>query len=224
MLPPTRAASELPPTRVPPSETIQYRVQRGSLSGDGLLDWRTDTQQYQLRLEASVPLLGTIFAQASQGGFDNAGLAPTRHTERRIGRSERALTFVRRSSGQGDHVAFSTRPETTPVRPGMQDRVSWMVQLPALLAALPAGAHIGQQLDIDVAGVQSDVQTWHFAVTEAPAPGEAGLIKLVRQNNGLYDTRAEVWADPRRHHWLVRVRLQESRGDPLELIARPAAP
>ncbi|MEX8517897.1 MAG: DUF3108 domain-containing protein [Leptothrix sp. (in: b-proteobacteria)] len=214
------AATPAPPTRIPPSETLLYRVYRGAISGDGKLEWHTDARQYRLQLEAQVPLLGTIFAQASQGGFDAAGLAPLRHTERRIGRSERALSFVHSTDGQDDHIAFSSQTGHAPLSAGTQDRVSWMVQLPALLEGA-AAVQTGQQFVLQVASVQGEVQSWRFVVTETPAAGSTGLIKLVRQSDGLYDTRAEVWADPLHHHWLVHIRLQEARGDPLELVVLP---
>jgi hypothetical protein len=216
------ATTPAPPTRIPPSETLLYRVYRGAISGDGKLEWHTDAHQYRLQLEAQVPLLGTIFAQASQGGFDAAGLAPLRHTERRIGRSERALSFVHSADGQDDHIAFSSQTGHAPLSAGTQDRVSWMVQLPALLDGAATAVQTGQQFVLQVASVQGDVQSWRFVVTETPAAGSTGLVKLVRQSDGIYDTHAEVWADPQRHHWLVHIRLQESRGDPLELVALPS--
>lgn len=201
------------PTRIPPSETIRYDVRRGLLSGEGQISWQVSGSQYRLTLEAHMPVFGTIFMQTSQGGFDAAGLAPTRHTEQRLRRSEQALSMVR-GPGEG-HVAFSTRTEQAPLSPGLQDRVSWMVQLPALLEGHPGALQAGQRFDIDVASVGGNVQVWHFDVVETRTA--EGLVKLVRHSDDPRATRAEAWADPRRHHWLVRVRLQESSGDPLEL-------
>lgn len=201
------------PTRIPPSETLRYDVRRGLLSGEGQISWQVSGSQYRLTLEAHMPVFGTIFMQTSQGGFDAAGLAPTRHTEQRLRRSEQALSMVR---GPGDgHVAFSTRSEQVPLTPGLQDRVSWMVQLPALLEGHPGALQAGQRFDIDVASVGGSVQVWHFDVVETRTAD--GLVKLVRHSDDPHATRAEAWADPHRHHWLVRVRLQESSGDPLEL-------
>ncbi|MEY8689462.1 MAG: DUF3108 domain-containing protein, partial [Leptothrix sp. (in: b-proteobacteria)] len=201
------------PTRIPPSETLRYDVRRGLLSGEGQISWQVSGSQYRLTLEAHMPVFGTIFMQTSQGGFDAAGLAPTRHTEQRLRRSEQALSMVR-GPGEG-HVAFSTRTEQAPLSPGLQDRVSWMVQLPALLEGHPGALQAGQRFDIDVASVGGSVQVWHFDVVETRTAD--GLVKLVRHSDDPHATRAEAWADPRRHHWLVRVRLQESSGDPLEL-------
>jgi hypothetical protein len=90
-----------------------------------------------------------------------------------------------------------------------------MVQLPALLEGHPGTLQTGQRFDIDVASVSGSVQVWHFDVVEARTA--EGLVKLVRHSDDPRATRAEAWADPRRHHWLVRVRMQESSGDPLEL-------
>jgi hypothetical protein len=203
------------PTRIPPSETLKYDVRRGLLSGEGQITWQVSGSQYRLTLEAHMPVFGTIFQQTSQGGFDAAGLAPTRHTEQRLRRSEQALSMVRNPQGGEGHVALSTRSEQAPLSPGLQDRVSWMVQLPALLEGHPGTLQTGQRFDIDVASVSGSVQVWHFDVVEARTA--EGLVKLVRHSDDPRATRAEAWADPRRHHWLVRVRMQESSGDPLEL-------
>jgi hypothetical protein len=42
-------------------------------------------------------------------------------------------------------------------------------------------------------------------------------VHLERRPPGPYDTLAEVWLDPARQHWPVRVRLTEAGGEPLEL-------
>lgn len=213
-------AEHLPPTRVPPSETLQYRVTKGVLSGSGQLQWQVEGGRYRLSLDARVPMFGTIFSQSSRGGFDRAGLAPERHTEKRLRRSEQALSFVR--EGGETKLAFSSRTETVPLQTGTQDRVSWMAQLPALLQGSPEPLRPGWQRRMHVADVQGEVQDWLFIVVEVPPAGQGGLVKLIREPEGRFETRAEVWVDPQRHYWPVRVRLSEGRSDPLELIAQPA--
>jgi len=203
------------PTRVAPPFEARYRMRRGALAGDAGLQWTHDDKAYQLRLEARVMLLGTVLTQQSTGGFDAAGLAPQRFTDRRLRRSERAVNFVRPADGTPPHVSFSARQGDAPWTAGMQDRLSWVIQLSAIAAAWPGGPHLGESIELDVAGPAGEVQHWVFSVAEAPA---VGTLKLVREPNAAYDTAVQVWLDPTRHYQLRRLRLAEARGDALELM------
>lgn len=198
----------------PPSMRLRYRMKRGPLAGTGQIDWQRDAGSYRMRLEARVPVFGLIFMETSTGQLDASGLVPLRHTERRLKRSERALSFVR---DQGPpRIAFSAREGTEPLRPGAQDRLSWIAQLAARMAAPPAGDwRPGSRLEMDVASTGGDVQHWIFTVQGRDG---SGLWQLRREPDAPTDTRAEVWIDPLQHHWPVRIRLSEPSGDPLELV------
>lgn len=197
----------------PPSVRLLYRMKKGPLAGTGQIDWQRDAGAYRMRLEARVPIFGQIFMETSEGRLDASGLAPLRHTERRIKRSERALSFVR---DQGvPRILFSAREGEEPLRPGAQDRLSWIAQLATRMATPPAGDwRPGSSLEMDVASTGGDVQRWVFTVQ---GQDSAGLWQLRREPDSPHDTRAEVWIDPRQHHWPVRIRLSEPSGDPLEL-------
>lgn len=197
----------------PPSVRLLYRMKKGPLAGTGQIDWQRDAGVYRMRLEARVPIFGQIFMETSEGRLDASGLAPLRHTERRIKRSERALSFVR---DQGvPRILFSAREGEEPLRPGAQDRLSWIAQLATRMATPPAGDwRPGSSLEMDVASTGGDVQRWVFTVQ---GQDSAGLWQLRREPDSPHDTRAEVWIDPRQHHWPVRIRLSEPSGDPLEL-------
>ena len=208
----TVAASQ---TLVAPSSVrLRYRMKKGPLAGTGQIDWQRDAGSYRMRLEARVPVFGLIFMETSTGQLDASGLVPLRHTERRLKRSERALSFVR---DQGPpRIAFSAREGTEPLRPGAQDRLSWIAQLAARMAAPPAGDwRPGSRLEMDVASTGGDVQHWIFTVQGRDG---SGLWQLRREPDTPSDTRAEVWIDPLQHHWPVRIRLSEPSGDPLELV------
>ena len=217
--PPAADARATPtyPTRVAPPFEARYRMRRGALSGDASLQWAHDGKAYQLRLEVRVMLLGAVLTQQSTGGFDAAGLAPQRFVDRRLRRSERAVNFVRPADGTPPHVSFSARTGDAPWTAGMQDRLSWIVQLGAIAAAWPGGGpHLGETIELDVAGAAGEVQHWVFSVAEAPAAGST--VKLVREPSAAYDTAVQVWLDPTHHYQLRRLRLAEARGDALELV------
>ena len=196
---------------VPPSVRLDYRMSRGALVGRGQIDWDSDGQRYRMRLEARVPVVGLILAQNSSGRIDAQGVAPERHTERRLRRSERAVSFVR--EGASPHVSFSRREGQEPLEPGMQDRLSWIAQLTARLDA--PGLKPGGQILMPVAGTGGEVQHWVFTLIERD---EAGRWHLRREPEGPFDTRAEVWTLPQAPHWPQRLRLSEADGDALELL------
>ena len=197
----------------PPPVHLRYRVRRGLLSGSGTLDWQPEAGGYRMTLEARVPMVGAILRETSTGSLDATGVVPRRHTEWRLRRSERAVSFVR-DDGR-PRILFSAREGEAPLTPGAQDRLSWIAQLATRLAAPPAGDwHDGSQIAMDVAGVGGDVQRWVFTLLDRTADG---LWHLRREPEEPNDTRAEVWVDPRLHHWPVRIRLAETHGEPLEL-------
>lgn len=211
-------------TRIPPSANVTYRLRRGFISGSGELDWRVGADGYELRLEGKLPLIGTLITETSRGRFDAAGLAPERHTDRRLRRSEQAANFQR---AQGK-VSFSGGAEAMTLVPGMQDRLSVWVQLAAIAAAGPQPPAAGQEFSIPVVGVRGDVAVWVLGfqgvqVVETES-GSVSAWRYVRQAESPYETRAEFWLDPARHYLPVRVRLTDGSGDPLELIRESRSP
>ena len=206
--------------RIPASVTLRYGMRRGPLSGDAELVWQHDGQRYSLDLTAKMPLLGTIYEQHSRGHLDDTGLAPARYTEKRLSKPERAVNFVRPDDGSPGVVAFSARSTRAPLVRGMQDRLSWMVQLAARLQAWPGELQAGQRIEMAVAGPSGDVQLWHFLAKDSTGAGEDRVWRLLREADQPHETQAEVWVSARRAHFPVRVRLTESQGEPLDLVVR----
>lgn len=212
----------VPQEQLPPSVNVRYSLDRGGIHGEGQLEWRHLPDRYQLKLEGRLPVMGTILLQRSEGRFDTCGLAPRRHSERRLGRSERALSFERQGDSNGagtaigeDRVRFSSRSQSLTLRPGTQDRLSWLVEMAGLLSAWPApGPSKGDRIGMDVAAVGGDVQHWIFVVQSRSHEGQLHLARIPDEP---FDTRADIWTDPQRGQWPVRVELKEPRGDPLVL-------
>jgi hypothetical protein len=211
-------------TRIPSSATITYQLTRGLLSGTGTLDWRVAADGYELRLDGGMPLIGTLITQTSRGRFDAAGLAPERYTEKRPGRSERAANFQRPEG----RVSFSGGEQTQALVPGLQDRLSVMLQLAAIAAAGPQPPPPNQMLSIPVVTARGEVADWVLRfggvqTIETPA-GAIRAWRYVREPVVVRDTRAELWLDPARNHLPVRVRFTDKQGEPLELLLQSRAP
>ena len=217
--------TEAPPiyaTRIPPSVRLRYALRYNGRAGEATLRWQHDGERYQLALEG-LGATEALVVQASQGGFDSAGLAPERFTDRRRGGRLQAANF-RRDLGR---IGFSGPAVDYPAWPGAQDRLSWLPQLVAIrsaaAAAAPAGEADRSPISLFVVDARGAAALWHFQ-----PDGELGLTtplgRLATQRwrrepprpEGL---RVEAWLDAARGHWPVQLRYTALRsGDVFELM------
>ncbi|MBA3589857.1 DUF3108 domain-containing protein [Methylibium sp.] len=221
---PSAEASTAYRTRVPASARITYRLSRSGIVGTGLLDWRVEGDTYVLRLEGSVPIIGTLIVQTSRGGFDAAGLAPTRYTDKRWRRDESVADFDR----DAGRIVFSNDKPALPLHKGTQDRLSVMVQLAAIANAWSEPPTVGTVLTLSVVGARGDAKLWalRYEGPQALRTGEVSVraLRFLRQPEEPGDTRAEFWLDPAASHLPVRARLTDGDGDALELLRTQAGP
>jgi hypothetical protein len=217
---PSTADSAVPvyATQMPASASLHYQLQRGAVAGHAQLVWQRRDDGYELSLEGELlgmPVLGSV----SRGTIDADGVAPVRLVERRRPRELRAANFQR----EAQRITFSGPQTEHALRPGAQDRLSWMIQLPAIVQADASLAQPGARVTLFVVGTRGDAEAWHFEVLgrealELPAGAVADALHLLREPRRPYDTRVEVWLDPARHYLPVRVVLVTvPGGQPLEL-------
>ncbi len=205
-------------TRIPAAAKVDYRLSRGAITGSGEIDWRPQGSGYVLRLEGRVPIIGTLITQTSRGGFDAAGLAPERYTDKRLRRAEQAASFQR---GAGV-ISFSGQSPEQPVTPGVQDRLSVMLQLAAIANAWSKPPPAGEHFLIRVVGARGDAHVWSLRFeglqsVDTPA-GSVRALRFLREPEGPQDTRAEFWLDPARQYLPVRARLTDGSSDAFELL------
>jgi hypothetical protein len=219
------SAAKVYPTAIARSFTLRYRMQRGALRGTCELSWARTGGTYEARLKGTVAGF-TVLDWASSGGFDAAGVAPTLYVEHRLARSDRDVSFRRSES----RIVFSgSRSSDLPLVPGAQDRVSWLVQLPAVLAADPARSEAGTRLTMYVVGTRGRAGDWIFQAegreTIGTPAGTLRTVKWTRQAGKPDDMEAEVWLDVERHYLPVRIRLAFAGSDaPLEMTLVDASP
>ena len=188
------------PTRAPPSAHLRYALVSGdahasaAAPGTASLDWARDAANFSLRV-AFEPGHAAAREWVSAGGFDAAGVAPTRLAERERGRDKRAINFDRADG----RVRFSGATLAQPLAPGTQDRWSWIAQLAAIAEAAGTTAdergagrdpgsgrvastnaprrriHAGTTWAIEVAGLRGEMERWVFRVLpDTGLPPEAG--------------------------------------------------
>ncbi len=217
----TRSSDDETPvyrTLIPPPLTLKYGLKRGLLSGSGELSWRPDGDRYEARLEGKVAGVG-VLTQVSQGGFDHAGLAPLRFTDQRLRGAARAANFQR----ERGEITFSGPGDVFTLLVGAQDRLSWMIQLAAVVSAEPQRLAVGGKVVMYVVGARADGAVWVFRSQGAEQvdtdAGPVPAVKFVRESRKPYDTQVEAWLDPARHHLPVRARmLAGNDGDAIELL------
>ena len=213
---PTPFADEAIPlyrTQFPPAALLRYELTRGALSGTGELLWRPDGDHYELRLDGRVGPLA-LLTQVSSGGFDAAGLAPLRFTDKRLRRPAMATNFQR----EAGKITFSGPRIEFALREGTQDRLSWMMQLAAIVAAEPTLHSAGAKVVMGVVGAHADASVWVFRClgrepVDSGAGGAIDAIKYLREPRELHDTTVQVWLDPARHFLPVHAMQKSGPSD-----------
>lgn len=199
-------------TRLPPTATLRYEMSRGMLTGTGELAWRPQADRYELTLKGSVGGVA-VLTQVSSGNFDAAGVAPLRFTDQRLRRGTVAANF-QRAAGK---ATFSGPTTEVPLQPGAQDRLSWMVQLAAVVAADPKHREPGAKVTMQVIGAHGEAGPWTFRCigpeTVESRSGAINALKFVREPREPYDTTVQVWLDPQRHDLPVRATQKNGPSD-----------
>jgi hypothetical protein len=203
-------------TQLPAPATWRYALSRGIASGEAQLSWRPDAaaQRYDLRLEGYIAGV-SVLDWVSTGALDTAGIAPERFVIRRRGRDSQAANF-QRDAGK---ITWSGPTHEVPIVPGVQDRLSWMVQLPAVVEAAPQRLGAGANVVLMVIGARGGADVWTFRVAGPDTVDGMPALKLVREARKPRDLHVEVWLDPARGHIPLRASLtQPEGGAPLELV------
>lgn len=195
----------------PPNARLEFealRVQRGqSTAGSGFLSWKSNGGEYELQIESSVLGLA-IFTQQSLGALDTMGLAPERFSDKRINRSEQATHF-RRAQGV---VQFSNNKPEAPLLPGMQDRLSVLLQLAGIIGGDPGRYEVVNRIAVPVVGLDF-AEIWELNLEKAlditvPA-ANMRAIKLVRKPRNEFDQLLEVWLAPQMGYLPIRIRQSD---------------
>jgi hypothetical protein len=208
-------------TQLPAAGSWRYQLTRGIASGQAQLNWRPDAagERYEMQLEGFIGGV-TVLDWVSTGALDFAGIAPERFVIRRRGRDSLAANFQRDAA----KITFSGPTHEVPLLPGVQDRLSWMLQLAAVIDAAPQRFAAGSSVVLMVVGARGGADVWTFRVVGAEPAGGAEVLKLVREARKPRDLQVEVWLDPARGHLPQRALLtQPEGGAPLELVLQGAS-
>ncbi|HQC97737.1 MAG TPA: hypothetical protein PK306_18705 [Aquabacterium sp.] len=211
-------------TRVPPPATLFYALRHNGRAGSAVLAWAHDGTAYRLTLDAQGDDGRPLLAQASSGGFDANGLAPERFVDRRAGGRQRAANFRREPGPGGGRISYSGPGHAHPAWPGAQDRLSWLAQLAAILAAAEAPP---DALRLFVADATGQAGLWQLQQLQQQADGGAAM-HWRREPPRPEGLQIDLWlpapAGGAADHagWPLRLRFTVPRsGDQLELVRQP---
>ena len=195
------------PTKLPAPATLIYRIQVGTASGQSRLVWVQDGRSYGVMLEAVDAHGQPLLRQMSHGGVDAAGLAPQRFLDRRRGHSAGAVNFQR----EAGKITFSGPGLEYPLFPGVQDRLSWIAQLAAIVQA---AGEVPKEVTLFVLGTRGGGAWTLVAQGEEQIATNSGTLRatrLLREPQGQDDWRVEIWVDPQRDGWPVKLVMSVPR-------------
>lgn len=195
---------------LPPAFEARFRVERGGLSGTARWAWSSAGDHYQMSLHTQV-LGREISHLRSQGRVAGGGLEPLRFVEGRRGRDQRAVNFLRDEAG-GGRISFSGPDTELPLPGGVQDRLSWLLQLAAIVDSDPALRQPGREVAMWVVGPRGQADLWTFVVASTDTTEPAALL-LRREPRRAWDTEVQVWLDPATRHLPLRARWRTTGAD-----------
>ena len=162
-------------------------------SGQAVLQWQNlgSTYQAQLQLRTADTLLRVW---QSTGTLVENGLQPLRFSETRAGSSEQAVHF----DYAANKIIFSNNQATQTLPSGVQDPLSTILQLGALVGAQAEAQPAAASLSLAVANVRG-LELWQMSAHDEPLQMKNGppraSIKLERAPLAEYDLRWELWYD-----------------------------
>ncbi|MEW6371808.1 MAG: DUF3108 domain-containing protein [Pseudomonadota bacterium] len=193
--------------RMPPSARLRYAMSRTrpghapSDAGEAQIVWEAEGGRYQLRVEGVLGLL------ESEGGGDDAGIAPSQASEHQDDGSDRITRFDRAAGRiESDSAAGA------PLHLGSQDRASVLMQLAGMGLAQPE--QMQDVIEIVVGG-PGGARVTRFRVLGreelATAAGKLAAVRLA-ELTGTGGRRLELWLAPE-HNWMpVQLRVTEADG------------
>jgi hypothetical protein len=183
-------------------------MRRGMLAGQADWTYAPDGGN-RYRLELHTRVLGREISHLrSEGQKAAAGLEPLRFVDGRRGRDQRAVNFQRDAAG-GGHISFSGPATQLPLPAGVQDRLSWLLQLAAIVDSDPALQRRGARVSMWVVSPRGEADVWTFVVGGSePLPHDDArgqpALALKRAPDRAFDTEVQVWLDPAARHLPLR--------------------
>lgn len=186
--------------RVPPATTLAYAVSRATpgqpaqAAGAATLAWQTDDNHYNVRLDGVPELVAGTPSQhsvASEGGYDDVGIAPLKTIEQR-GEDSTVTTFDQRRGV----IGFDAGKREIQLLQGGQDRASLLILLAGMGMENPLQLRATIALQVGAAGKASIMRFEAMGDEQVQtALGPMTALHLVQQARP-GQARLELWLAP----------------------------
>ncbi|NBW01649.1 MAG: DUF3108 domain-containing protein [Betaproteobacteria bacterium] len=181
--------------------------------------------RYQIRLLTKALGWAAMFAPnplfaETVGRIGPGGLQPERYTHRSPRGREEVSTF----DYDTGKVIYSSLKEPLPLEKGIQDRLSFMIQLAWMLKIEPERFAVGESILLPMAG-RNKVEKVNFTViseSDIVLPGGVIVPAIHLSTYGRGERvrgQIDVWLDRTDRLLPVRIRFEEARGQVLDLLA-----
>ncbi len=181
--------------------------------------------RYQIRLLTKAMGWAAVFAPnplfaETVGRIGPGGLQPERYTHRSPRGREEVSTF----DYETGKVIYSSLKEPLPLEKGIQDRLSFMIQLAWMLKIEPERFSVGESILLPMAG-RNKVERVNFTViseSDIVLPGGVIVPAIHLSTYGRGERvrgQIDVWLDGTDRLLPVRIRFEEARGQVLDLLA-----
>lgn len=203
---PAAAPDAAPTVQLPSATRWAYLLVHDGAEGEAWLDWQREGTAYALVLQRRTPQRA-LPRWESRGQVGAQGLAPQRFAV------QRGRTGQRLIHDAGEHPS-----------PQQQDRLSWMLQVPALLQARPEA----QALVLTVIDWRGQPQDWQFErLGDEPLALPGGQTRDTqrwrRVPQGQAQAEIELWLDPTDGFRPLRLVHKVLGDERWELLWNPAA-
>jgi hypothetical protein len=238
--PPARALPipPAPPAKRPVDATLSYNVTAHDpkkpdqmLVGHGTLGFHADGNAYRATLEVQVALLFvsiTALTGDSHGLVGADGLEPQQYSETQRGKGTSTTSLIRDADGTSQ-VSSSQGGGVAQAPPGVQDRLSVLLQVGALMQANPAFNTPGARFSIPVAGLKGNVELYNFAAqgvetVKLDSGAQKGLHVSRILRPGTNDRGIDVWVGTESPNLPLRVLYTEPGGSTIDMVLAQSGP
>lgn len=165
------------------------------------------------RLFASTPML----AQA-KGRLGPNGFVPEHYAHQGPRRSEVTVFDYEK-----EEIRYESLKEPLPLLKGIQDRLTFMLQLAWMLQTDPDRFTIGQTVSLPLAGRDKVEEVDFLVLSDADLALPGGLVVPAlhlssNRQTSRYSVQIDIWMDRTDRLLPVRIRFEEARGTVLDLL------
>ncbi len=196
----------------------------GSPIGESLIKLAfPEPDRYEIKMVTEAKGWARLFASApmhaeARGRLGSSGFIPERYAHQGPRRSEVAIFDYEKRE-----IRYESLKEPLPLLKGVQDRLTFMLQLAWLLQTDPERFTLGQTVSLPLAGRNKVEEVDFVVLSDADLALPGGLLvpalhlSSSRQTDR-YSVQIDIWMDRTDRLLPVRIRFEEARGAVLDLL------